>query len=87
MGLLLGKVLPFGKSIGLEGTVVAVKDDLSVTLKEEGQGSASSAYIHCLPQTIQHQHVLVQHGCHIRSNLAASYTKPAELSTQVESGR
>ena len=49
MGLLLGKVLPFGKVIGLEGTVVAVKDDLSVTLKEEGQGSASSAYIHCLP--------------------------------------
>ena len=54
-----GQVLPLRKVEGLKRTVVAVKDSLRMTLKQQGQCPSRRADIDRLPEPIQHQHVLV----------------------------
>jgi len=83
---LLREILPFGEIVRLEGTIVTVENDLRMSLEKQSQRPTNGAYIHRLPQTIQNQHMLVQHGRHIPIQLVASYTNEVRLSTQVEPG-
>ena len=80
--LLLGEVAPFVEIKGLERAVVAVEHDLGVALEQQRQRAAGGADVDRLPQPVQHQHMLVEHRTHIRSNCAPSYTNRAGLSTR-----
>ena len=68
MRLLLGEAMPFSEAEGLERAIIAIEYNLGVALKQQRQRPASGANIHRLPQTIEHQHMLVEHRTHIQSN-------------------
>jgi hypothetical protein len=61
MGLTQGKIVPFGKIVSPEGTVVGAENRLGVTLKEKRQRTTRRADIDRLPEAIQDEHMLVQH--------------------------
>src|SRR5258708_29646461 len=61
--------MPLVEIVGLERAVVAVEHNLCVALENQGQGAARRADVDRLPQAVEHQHMLVQHGIHDRSNL------------------
>ena len=65
---ILGEIPPGREGIGLESAVVVTQDGLGVTFKEERQGTASRADVDRLPETVQHQNVLVEHGTNHKPN-------------------
>jgi hypothetical protein len=60
----LGQLMPVTEAKGLEGTIFATKDGLGMSLKEQGEGASGSANVHGLPQTVEYENMLVQHGTH-----------------------
>ena len=84
--LLLGKIVPLVEIVSLERAVVPIKDNLSLALKQQRKGPSSRAYIHRLPEAIQHQHMLVEHGTHSRFQLPQKYTNLPRVSTQRQTG-
>src|SRR5205085_12524623 len=67
MRFLLREIVPFREAESLERTVIAIEHSLRMTLEEQGQGSPRGANIHCLPQAIQDQNMLVEHRIHNNS--------------------
>ena len=67
---LLRKAMPFAEIIGLKRAVVAVQNNVGVALEKQSQSATRGADIDGLPETIQHEHVLVEHRTHIHSNWA-----------------
>ena len=59
MRLLLGKILPLVKTVSLEGAVLRPKNHLGMTFKEQRKGASGSADIYRLPQSVEHQYMLV----------------------------
>jgi hypothetical protein len=74
VGLLLGKIVPFGEAKSLKGPVLAAEDSMRMALKQESQRPPRRANIDCLPKPVQNQNVLVQHRTHDRSDPRPSYT-------------
>ena len=68
VGLLLGKVMPLGEIIGLEGAVIPVEHNLGMALKQQCQCPSRGADIDRLPEPIKHQHMLVESRTHNQSN-------------------
>lgn len=66
MRFLFRKVMPFGETEGLKGSIAPAEHSVGVALKQQGESPPGSANIDCLPQAIQHQDMLVQHRTHIR---------------------
>jgi len=60
--------MPLGEAKCLKRPVTAVEYDLCVALKEQRQRPAGRANIHRLPKAVEHQHMLVERGIHVRSN-------------------
>jgi hypothetical protein len=82
MGFLFGEVLPFAEIKGLKRAVIPVEHNMGMALKQQRQRPAGSANIHRLPEAVEDQHVLVQHGIHIPIQLAPKYTKRLRVSTR-----
>src|SRR5438045_568435 len=64
MGFLLGKVHPLVEIVSFERAICRVQDDLGVPLEQESKGASGGANVDRLPQTVQHQHLLVQKRTH-----------------------
>jgi hypothetical protein len=54
MGFLAGEIRPLTEVKCLKGTVIAIKNDVSVALKEQSQCTARGANVDRLPQAIKH---------------------------------
>ena len=65
MRFLLGKVVPRTEIISLKGAVIPVENNLRVALEQKRQGTLCGADVDCLPQAIEHKHMLVQERSHI----------------------
>jgi len=57
---LFGNVLPLAEVEGVEGAIVVVEDNLSVTLEDKSQRAPGSANIDGLPQAVQNQNMLIK---------------------------
>ncbi|MDB6053558.1 MAG: hypothetical protein JWN25_1081 [Verrucomicrobiales bacterium] len=57
---LLGKTAPFWKAVGLECTAILAQYHLGVTFEQERECPTDGADIYSLPQSVQHQYVLVE---------------------------
>ena len=60
----LGQVMPVAEIKGLERAICAVQNGLGVSLEEQGKGTAGGANVHGLPQTVEYENMLIQHGTH-----------------------
>lgn len=58
--------MPLAEIISLEGAVIPIEHNLGMALKKKCQRPARSADIDRLPKAIQHEHMLIKHGTHIR---------------------
>lgn len=56
----LGKVMPAGKVVGEVVVVLVAPDDVGVSLIKQSESAADAADIDRLPQSVQHQHMLVE---------------------------
>ena len=65
MRFLLGKVMPRTEIIRLKGAVVPIENNLRVALEQKRQGTLCGADVDCLPQAIEHKHMLVQERGHL----------------------
>ena len=54
------EIPPLGEAECLKRTVVTVEDDLRVSLKHQSESPSYRANVHCLPEAIQHQHMLIE---------------------------
>ena len=79
---ILGEIPPGRERVGLEGAVVITQDGLGVTFKEERQGASSRADVDRLPETVQHQNVLVEHGTNHKPNELARKLAQAHFECQ-----
>ena len=66
--LLLGNIMPLVERISLKTPVCAIQHHLGVPLKQQRESASSGADIHCLPQPVENQHMLVERGIHIPAN-------------------
>ena len=83
MRLLLGNVVPLVERISLKRPVSAIQHDLRMPLKQQRQRTPRGADIDCLPQPVEHQHMLIKHGTHNPRIVWGNYTKPTCLSTRL----
>lgn len=70
--LLIRKIVPLRKVVGLEGPIGVVEDHLRVPFEEEREGAPGGADVDRLPKPVQHQNLLVQKTHNNRLGLIAA---------------
>ena len=79
MRFLPGKVVPLTEIVGLERPVAAPEHSLRLPLKQERQRPSRGADIDRLPQAIQDEHMLIQHGAHIQLTREKLHKSPGPV--------
>jgi len=64
MRFLLRNVLPLVEIVGLEGAVLPIEHNLGMTLDQQRKCATCGAHVHCLPEPVQYQHMLVKDTAH-----------------------